>query len=385
MAKLTPQSDRPYLRPAPVIGGAAFAIMASVAFGLAVLMLAAGKGALPPMFYASPNRAAESDENTMIKRAVFAEGRLWLLSGGGAVWTIRPSGRDAERVAVPGLVQDLCVRNGHVVSAASGASAGEWVLRESSATGWRDLSTIASRGDGLTALLCEADGVLLVTTKRIVEARGDGGRSANLSEALPIHAVSSIAATPDAIYVGLNAGEWGGGLRRIDRRDGTVVLVEAKRSQDLCEGPLNGDCDPVTAVIPDPAQPGCVTATVGLVHMQAHGSVLEICGDEVRPLYVKPCGMPLIGPHDARTRRLYAHCSEAFFGLARAGDVLWAAGNDGLYKRDGKGEWSSRPLPQFKPYGPFSVSFAFPSLVLVLTDANQRYSLSGATPLMVGR
>lgn len=385
MAKPSSASDRSPLR-AQSVGGAAFAVMACVALCLALTVAVFGRGGLPRNFYASQAPAAPPGDRTMVKRAVFAQGRLWLLSEGGAIWTIRPSSHEADRMPVSGAVLDLCIRNGNLVSVSARRDRpGQWVLAENSAGGWLDLMAVASQGDTLAAVQCEADGTLLVTTRRVIEIRGAHVRSTKLSEELPVRAVSSVVATPDTIYVGLNAGEWGGGLRRIDRREGTVSLVESRRSQGLCDGPLNSDCDPVTALIPDPSNSGCVIAAVGLVHMTSRGSVLQICRDVVRSIYAKPCEMPLLGPHDARTRAAYARCSEAFFGLVRAGDTLWAASNSGLYRRDGEGAWTERRLPKFKSFGAFMVSFDSPSLVFLLTEANRRYSLSGATPLMISR
>ena len=42
----------------------------------------------------------------------------------------------------------------------------------------------------------------------------------------------------------LNAGEWGGGLQRIDVATGATSSVERRDSAELCAGPLNSDCDP---------------------------------------------------------------------------------------------------------------------------------------------
>src|SRR5262249_54436131 len=48
------------------------------------------------------------------------------------------------------------------------------------------------------------------------------------------------------IYVGFNNGEFGGGLQNIDLTTGTVVEIERRDSKNLCSGPLNRECDPVT-------------------------------------------------------------------------------------------------------------------------------------------
>ncbi|XUM23475.1 hypothetical protein ACRAVF_09170 [Bradyrhizobium oligotrophicum S58] len=43
------------------------------------------------------------------------------------------------------------------------------------------------------------------------------------------------------------------------------------------------------------------------------------------------------------------------------------------------------PLPHFKEIGGVAVRFDVPGLVLVLTAANRRFSVSGSTPMLVPR
>jgi hypothetical protein len=76
--------------------------------------------------------------------------------------------------------------------------------------------------------------------------------------------VAVSAASPqegESIYVGFNVGEWGGGLQRVDRKTGAVADIERRDTKDLCAGPLNRECDPVTGVIPDPQDKMCVGRT----------------------------------------------------------------------------------------------------------------------------
>jgi hypothetical protein len=74
-----------------------------------------------------------------------------------------------------------------------------------------------------------------------------GARQAALRLSGPIQALvtAAVHVTPQAVFVGLNAGEWGGGLKRIDRRSGGVETIERNTTGGLCDGPLNTDCDPV--------------------------------------------------------------------------------------------------------------------------------------------
>jgi hypothetical protein len=42
--------------------------------------------------------------------------------------------------------------------------------------------------------------------------------------------VTSILSMPQSVLLGINAGEWGGGLVRIDRANGDVSLIESNKS-----------------------------------------------------------------------------------------------------------------------------------------------------------
>ena len=75
----------------------------------------------------------------------------------------------------------------------------------------------------------------------------------------------------------------------------------------------------------------------------------------------------------------------AFFGLIAEGDHLQAIGLDGLYRIEKNGTAKITPLPAFKNIGGIRVSFALPHLILVLTDVNERHSVSGNVPIMVSR
>jgi hypothetical protein len=188
--------------------------------------------------------------------------------------------------------------------------------------------------------------------------------------------------TPDAVWVGFNVGEWGGGLRRISRNNGTVQTVERNRSGELCGGPLNSGCDPVNGVITAPWNPACVVAAIGLVHMMSHGRIVEVCGSNVRRLYYKA-----LDPQPPRNKLDEGEPAStvAFFGLTRNGNTWWAVGIDGLYRFDGAHQPMFSPLPKFENKGGYWVSFAVPGIALVLTDVNQRRSMSGSVPIMAAR
>ena len=348
---------------------------------LARLALLALIGALPAM--AGAVQPERQGQESFLTRAVYAEGRVWVLSDAGDVSSVI-EGQD-KRVAevLPQKAVDLCITGGHpVVITGEGKGGSVWTLRQHAGGAWSVIATVRTGGDELLAMTCAADKVALLTTRRLIGLEGKHQNAIALSGEVGRGLVSSTYATPDQFFVGLNAGEWGGGLRRIDRRTGNVTVVEHNASGELCGGPLNTSCDPVNGIAAEPGKPGCIGVAVGLVHMEPHGRVLEVCGDQVRRLYYKAYGdnsSRAAGKDDEPLSTV------AFFGLTSDDDTMRAVGIDGIYTFGPRGAVQVIPLPQFKNVGGISLSFDVPHFVLVLTNVNQRLSLSGAVPLMVPR
>lgn len=328
-----------------------------------------------------PQRA---DQDNFILRAVFGDGRLWLLSDAGELSTLVPGGKVRDSAALPEPALDVCASGGVVQALTCQRDVcTTWTLRRWSEGHWTTSASIRADGDAVTAMHCERDGAAsILTDHRLIETAAGQVTSQQLSGKLPMYAVTSMHVTTDHVFVGINAGEWGGGLRRIDRKSGKVSLVE-KTSGDLCSGPLNTDCDPVNGIVDEPWKPGCVAIAIGLVHFISHGRIDEVCGDDVRRIYFRALDDPNVsrkpasGDEPART--------EAFFGLIRAGTELLAVGIDGIYRFGGPGDPVRTPLPKFEIIGNIGVSFALPDVVLVLTGINQRRSISGNVPILVPR
>jgi len=185
-------------------------------------------------------------------------------------------------------------------------------------------------------------------------------------------------ANGNSIYVGFNTGEWGGGLQQVDLRTGIVTNVERRDTKELCAGPLNSACDPVTGVIPDPQNRECILAAVGLVHMLSHGRILRVCGKKVSLVFEKPITIDDGLFKDAKM-------SEAFFGLVPSADGgFWGLTSDALshFGADGtkKEEYS---LPKLALVSGIYLSRELPRVIVVRTDANWAVSLSGYTPLVI--
>jgi hypothetical protein len=330
----------------------------------------------------APQHRPPGQESSLI-RAVFADGRLWLLSDAGELSSIAEGSttRMPESLSEPSL--DLCLSDGNpLVITCKESGCSNWMLRRRVAGKWAVEGTVPTEGDGLVALSCAAKEPTLLTTRRLIDAGRDKQTTVTLSEKMPSGMVALVHVARGQVFVGINAGEWGGGLRRIDPRSGKVTRIERNITGELCGGPLNTECDPVTGIAVEPWNHDCLLVSVGLVHFEPHGRIVEVCGDRVRQLYDRPYEQ---STSHRKEKGHDAFGTVAFFGLALAGDALWATAIDGVYRIEASGVAPTTRLPHFRTIGGIGVSFDLPHLVLVLTTVNQRRSVSGSVPMLVPR
>jgi len=204
---------------------------------------------------------------------------------------------------------------------------------------------------------------------RIIKLQGDLRWGVQISVASPRNRKK--------VYVGINRGEWGGGLQEVDIETGVVSNVERRDSRELCSGPLNSDCDPVTGVIPDPQNSDCVLAAVGLVHLSmSEGRILRVCEGSVTPISSKP----ITGGIGGKMKM-----TEAFYGLAPAeGGGFWALTWRALYQfgSDAK-QQRELVLPKLTAVSGIYMSRDLPGVIVVRTDVNWAVSTSGYTPLLI--
>lgn len=188
------------------------------------------------------------------------------------------------------------------------------------------------------------------------------------------------------LYVGLYFGEWGGGLRRYALRDGAVEAIDASDPNDLCGGPLNKSCDPVTGLAPDPGDANCILASVGLEHFLPHGSLLRVCDKSIETVYSKPFEFfERDGPEGQDQQSPDDFPSVAFYSIASKGTAVWVAGMDGLYRlgKDSK--------PDFMPFDPqgripaSGIDWSNPDFILVSTYVSNDRSLVGHGLILVPR
>lgn len=91
-----------------------------------------------------------------------------------------------------------------------------------------------------------------------------------------------------SLYIGLNRGEFGGGLRRVDLDTGTISIVSGQ-GDGACGGFLSPECQPVVGLFPTPDQPGCVIVGTGLSHLgSSMGHVYRVCRDGIAVVFDTP-------------------------------------------------------------------------------------------------
>ena len=316
---------------------------------------------------AGPHVRAVDPDQFFIERAVFAQGRLWMLADDGRLFSLAPDDKARRTEALVEPAYDLCVdRGAPVVVTAPRDAPAEFQVRRFDRHAWRTDATVAMQDDGFIALSCAGDGVSVLTRHRLIDMHGGEQRVHRLQDEVRVSGgfVSAVHATPDTLFVGTDRGEWGGELIRVDRRTGAVTQL-VQRS-----GPFN-------AIVDDPWRPGCIAVARGLVHMLPSGELLEVCGDDVSTLYAAHYEGPAY-----RSGRLP---EVPFFGLAVEAGGLLAVAPGQLHRIDAHQHAAVEKVPAAREVDGLRLSFDLPGYVLLYTFVNQRQAASGATPMLVPR
>jgi len=118
-------------------------------------------------FAMEPKRPGQ--ENSL-SRAVFAEGRLWLLSDAGELSRIKEGEKKRIGMDLPEPALDLCLRDGHpeVVTGAR-QNCNTWTLRKWADSKWTTLAIVPVEKETLVSLVCSSETEILLTTKRLIE------------------------------------------------------------------------------------------------------------------------------------------------------------------------------------------------------------------------
>jgi len=376
--------------------------------------------------FANQDSIAGPDKS--IRRAVFADGRLWLLDSGGRLSHIAEGGERVD-VTTPDPAMELFVQDGHaaIVTCPQQAFAHRtpverWTVRRRGRDDWETVADIATKGETFVA----ATSTILLTDSRIIDLAGrspletaltlasSGSQAArpkptnaderfrlggsvqfmddeviDLTEGLPWEAaptapssipvpahptpltgrpVGAVLVTPQHVFVGYDAGEWGGGLQRIDRMTGVVSDID-----DVDGGPVKG-------IATIPWKPDCIAVAIGLIHMGSSGRIVEVCDITVRLLYTHVIPAP-----DGQKQVFSFAQTTAFFGLQRRDGELLAIGHDGLYQIGEGDRVQQIPFPTFKRAGTLGVSFERSGAVLVLITRTQGLSQNNGALMLVSR
>lgn len=341
-----------------------------------------------------------------IAKVVFHSNLLWTLGQNGVLLQTDLATSRAELFEYADYVADIYVNdeNELYLLAGDGADASVWRILKKYGDGWSEASALkidreqkkkdedAREIIGLTEYANRF--LVLSKTKIYLQEKGDDWKTVKLQSRGNLGLQTPFAATDDGfVYVGLNHGEFGGGLQRINLKDGSAQNVEKKTAGNICFRPLDSQCDPVTAVVKDAENEDAVLAAVGLRHFSEQGRIVKVSGGSVEVVFNKtykydeksrkvvpsnPCG----GENEPNNLDNFE--SEGVFGMqsAGAGDV-WIVTGRAIYKLAGGKIANCSPLPQkFENVDGIAVNQSVPGVVLIGTDINWAKSLSGTTPLV---
>lgn len=272
-----------------------------------------------------------------IDQAVFAKDKLWFVEEN-ALWSADPDGASATKHIAQGVL-GLTKRDSAVwIVRAESASAEPLTISAVPVRSGGELGDPALRlalkpQEAIKGIFTDDSDVFVLTTDRLASTR-DRGRPVELSITGKIRGrmtgVARSAASGAELYLGFDAGEWGGGVMRLDLNDGRGAVLRSPDSGGLCEGTLNPDCHPASAVIPDPENGACVIAANGLWHFFENGSIVRICPGTFETVF--------------RERTKDVSNSIAFSGLAPAKAGFWAVSAKELFKFENGKPVSRSPL-----------------------------------------
>ncbi|MCA1593556.1 MAG: hypothetical protein LC754_13085 [Acidobacteria bacterium] len=329
-----------------------------------------------------------------IKKVLYYDSALWVLGLNGMLLNVDLKTRRATQISPDKVVFDVYVSPDRKLYLLTGAREGArdmhvWQRAEDA---WKELAPFSLGAKSSVIGVREFRGRLLVLTERAIylQREGDGWRAVALKSALRAGYQSPFAVTDDGlIYLGFNLGEWGGGLAQVNVETGEVrkiEKVERKDKDDICAGPLNSECDPVTGVIRDPENPTCVIASIGLRHFLETGRLVRVCHESVAVVFRKHYNPDETGQGTAvrSTERVKSerYSTEAIFDLVPGARDYWAVTGRGIYYFKSGEKETFYAMPKLRELSGIALSDDIPGLVIVSTDINWARSLSGYTPLL---
>lgn len=225
-------------------------------------------------------------------------------------------------------------------------------LRQPGAPGRR----IYFEGSPVALFATDAGPGVLTTTKALLPSATGWSRRL-IAGSLDQYAQVS-ALTGDALFVGYDRGEWGGGLRRVDLSTGTVSFVRGP-GEGVCEGRLNPACVPIVGIVSDPQREDCVLAGASLAHLSGrYGEIFGVCGDVITSVFTDP--LPVI-PNSMEFR---PGQTWPFDSLVAVNDGWIAVGQD-RFARSTNGVVAIRDMPPLKAWAGLRISDEIDDVILV--------------------
>jgi len=218
-----------------------------------------------------------------VAEVVFHAGLLWVRGAGGGLAAFDPMRGQLRRH----------LANEHVVAIHGTAAGGLWALTvhgesddvrifERGAHGWNPIAEMAAPTTPLLALADVRGRPVVLAPRSVFAVDGHGRLQGTALDAAIVAAPEQhvpFAVTDDGVgYVAAHSDEVEGALYRIELLTGRVETMPRADG-----GPGDGSAGdtshpgPVTAIVRDPDQRGCVLVGVGLSDTGAHGRLLRAC------------------------------------------------------------------------------------------------------------
>ncbi|MFJ6023293.1 hypothetical protein ACIQC9_01680 [Brevundimonas sp. NPDC092305] len=299
----------------------------------------------------------DPDLGNSLREGLATREHIWLLGASGKV--ARFDRRTGEREIVAEKVRDLLPAGGKLWALIGADDGATWLLRDLRNPGppsgeEAERSRLylhpseTSGGEAIGLVDWPGQNRPTVLAQRMFLAPTAGGWDRR-SLAATLGTGGRIAVTGDGLlYVGYNLGEWGGGLRRIDTREGSVAFAR-ETSADLCGGAINPACTPVIGLFRDPDQPGCVVVGTGIAHLStSQGEVFRVCGDAITSVFKTPT--PTV-----KDRWMMSPQPWPLHGFVETPDG-WVGASRDRYFRSRGGHVEERPMPAFTDWSGLRIS-----------------------------
>jgi hypothetical protein len=258
---------------------------------------------------------------------------------------VRLDRSSGKRVTVATGVIDMLV-DGPRLWALVAVNDNESVVRDLRDSAWPE-RRVYFEGTAL-ALFSTPDGPGVLTNEKVLLPAADRWSRHRLA-GLVTTTTGVSPLTDDALFLGYNHGEWGGGLRRIDVLTGAVSIVK-EPDVAMCEGMLDPECAPVVGVIADLETPGCVLVGTSLAHLSLRrGEILRICGDAISLAFRDP--LP-VEPLSIVNRPGQSWPFDSFFALSDG----WVAVGQERFARAQDGAVTIQDIPDLHAWSGLQVS-----------------------------